>query len=136
MLFIKEGGSLLKIPSLESFVILKGKLTNEYVMAQVKEMKRVVDLKAEKSLQKIINPATIRARAQKMAEYEAKRKKMLDEYNHQNSHKVDQLTITRISYRVNSSKEATMRITRGNDPLNLTIYEKFSLKTLGLVNGL
>nr|GEX52877.1 hypothetical protein [Tanacetum cinerariifolium] len=43
----------------------------------------------------------------------------------------DQLSITKISYRVNSSKEATMRITRGNDPLNLTIYDKFRVKTLG-----
>nr|GEZ97672.1 hypothetical protein [Tanacetum cinerariifolium]GEZ97683.1 hypothetical protein [Tanacetum cinerariifolium] len=46
------------------------------------------------------------------------------------THRADQLTITKISYRVNSSKEATIRITRGNDPLNLTVYEKFRLKTL------
>ncbi|GJT26908.1 hypothetical protein Tco_0907183 [Tanacetum coccineum] len=65
-----------------------------------------------------------------MAEYEAKRKKMLDEYNHQISHRVDQLLITKINYEVNSSKEATMRITRRNEPLNLTIYDKFRLKTL------
>ncbi|GJS39968.1 hypothetical protein Tco_0565011 [Tanacetum coccineum] len=102
---------------------------------ELKEMKRLSNLKAEKeksekSLQKIMNPATIRAQAQKMAEYEAKRKKMLYEYNHQTSHRVDQLPITKISYRVNSSKEATMRITRGNDLLNLTVYDKFRLKTL------
>ncbi|GJU47048.1 hypothetical protein Tco_1204314 [Tanacetum coccineum] len=66
-----------------------------------------------------------------MAGYEAKRKKMLDEYNHQISHRVDQLPITKIIYRVNSSKEAYMKITRGNDPLNLTVYEKSRLKTLG-----
>ncbi|GKB27552.1 hypothetical protein Tco_0866953 [Tanacetum coccineum] len=71
----------------------------------------------------------LKAQAQKMAEYEGKRKKMLDEYNHQISHRVDQLPITKISYRVNSSKEASMRIIRGNDPLNLTVYEKFRLKT-------
>ncbi|GJT28710.1 hypothetical protein Tco_0908985 [Tanacetum coccineum] len=65
-----------------------------------------------------------------MAEYEAKRKKMLDEYNHQISYRVDQLPITKISYKVNSSKEASMRITRGNNPLNLTVYEKFRLQTL------
>ncbi|GJR50629.1 R-linalool synthase QH1, chloroplastic-like protein [Tanacetum coccineum] len=35
-----------------------------------------------------------------MAEYEAKRKKMLDEYNQQISHRVDQLPITKISYRI------------------------------------
>ncbi|GJT96984.1 hypothetical protein Tco_1092502 [Tanacetum coccineum] len=65
-----------------------------------------------------------------MAEYKAKRKKMLDEYNHQISHRVDQLSITKINYEVNSSKEATMRITRRNEPLNLTVYDKFRLKTL------
>ncbi|GJT34310.1 hypothetical protein Tco_0924729 [Tanacetum coccineum] len=78
----------------------------------LKEMKRLVDLKAEKekseqSLKKILNPATIRARAQKM-----------------------------VDYKVNSSKEATMRITRGNDPLNLTVYERFRLKTLGFTERL
>ncbi|GKB11696.1 hypothetical protein Tco_0845619 [Tanacetum coccineum] len=62
-----------------------------------------------------------------MAEYEAK-KKMLDEYNHQITHRADQLPITKISYRVNSSKEETMRITRGNNPLNLNVYKRFKLK--------
>ncbi|GJZ78671.1 hypothetical protein Tco_0643508 [Tanacetum coccineum] len=108
-----------------------------YIEEGVKEMKRLADLKAEKeksekSLHDILNPAIIRAQAQKMAEYEGKRKKMLDEYNHQISHRVDQLPITKISYRVNSSKEASMRIIRGNDPLNLTVYEKFRLKTPSL----
>ncbi|GJZ47757.1 hypothetical protein Tco_0601589 [Tanacetum coccineum] len=135
MPFMEEGCSIPKITSLKSFVILEGKLTNEDVMAQVKEMKRLANLKAkkeksEKSLQKIMNPATIRAQDQKMAPYKAKIKKMLDEYNHQISHTADQLPITKISYRVNSSKEATIRITKGNDPLNLTIYENFRLKTL------
>nr|GFA40287.1 hypothetical protein [Tanacetum cinerariifolium] len=44
---------------------------------------------------------------------------------------VDQLPITKISYKVNSFEEATMRITRGNDPWNLTVYKRFRLKTLG-----
>nr|GEV75580.1 hypothetical protein [Tanacetum cinerariifolium] len=141
MPFMGKGGLDPKIPSFKSFVILKGKLTNEDVMAQVKEMKRLANLKAEKeksekSLQKTMNPATIRAQAQKMAEYEAKMKKMLDEYNHQISYMIDQLPITKISYKVNSFKEASMRIAIGNDPLNLTVYEKIILKTLGLVNGL
>ncbi|GJU47659.1 hypothetical protein Tco_1204925 [Tanacetum coccineum] len=92
MPFMKKGGSVPKIPSFKSLVILEGQLTNEDVMDQVKEMKRLVDLKpekekSEKSLLKIMNPATIRGQALKMAEYEAKRKKMLDEYNHQISHR-------------------------------------------------
>ncbi|GJW35801.1 hypothetical protein Tco_0058721 [Tanacetum coccineum] len=71
MPYMEESGSVPKIQSLKSFVIPEGQLTNEDVMAQVKEMKRLADLKAEKekskkSLQKILNPATIRAHAQKM----------------------------------------------------------------------
>ncbi|GJW40427.1 hypothetical protein Tco_0066272 [Tanacetum coccineum] len=66
-----------------------------------------------------------------MAEHEAKRKKMFDEYNHQITHRADPLPITKISYRVNSSKEATMRITRANDPLNITVHDRFRLKSLG-----
>ncbi|GJX91963.1 hypothetical protein Tco_0345289 [Tanacetum coccineum] len=116
MPYIEENGLVLKIPSLKSFVIPEGQLTNEDVMAQVKEMKRVDDLKAEKKksekfLQKILNPATIRAQAQKMAEYEDKKKNMFDEYNHQMTPRADQLLIIKIRYRVNSSKEVTMRIT-------------------------
>ncbi|GJZ47715.1 hypothetical protein Tco_0601547 [Tanacetum coccineum] len=66
MAFIEERGSISKISSLKSFVILKGPLSQEKVMAQLKEMKRLADLKAEKEksekyLKKILNPATIRA---------------------------------------------------------------------------
>ncbi|GKE76511.1 hypothetical protein Tco_1542631 [Tanacetum coccineum] len=108
--------------------------SNEKVMAQLKEMKRLADLKAEKEkskklLKKILNPATIRAQTQKMAEHEAKRQKLLDEYNHQISFRADQLPITKISYVVNPNKEATMKITRGDNPLNLIVHPNFRLKT-------
>ncbi|GKG37882.1 hypothetical protein Tco_0457105, partial [Tanacetum coccineum] len=66
-----------------------------------------------------------------MAKHEAKRKKKFDEYNHQITHRADQLPITKTSYKVNSSKEETIRITRANDPLNVTVHERFRLKTLG-----
>ncbi|GKF40936.1 hypothetical protein Tco_0124278, partial [Tanacetum coccineum] len=82
-------------------IIPEGQLANEEAMAQFKEMKRLADLKAEKE----------------------KFEKSLS--------RVDQLPITKISYRVNSSKEASMRIIRGNDPLNLIVYDKLRLKTLG-----
>nr|GEW40528.1 hypothetical protein [Tanacetum cinerariifolium] len=64
MPFMNKGGSFPKMLSLKSFVTPEGKLTNEYAMAQVKEMKRLADLKAEKekseaSLKKIMNPADI-----------------------------------------------------------------------------
>ncbi|GJZ27214.1 hypothetical protein Tco_0571467 [Tanacetum coccineum] len=60
-------GKASKIPNCKSFVILEEQLTQEYVMAQLKEMKRLANLKAEKEksekfLKKILNPATIRAK--------------------------------------------------------------------------
>ncbi|GJY15707.1 hypothetical protein Tco_0386129 [Tanacetum coccineum] len=135
MPFIEERGSVSKISSLKSFVILKGPLSQEKVMAQLKEMKRLADLKAEKEksekyLKKILNPATIRAQTHKMAKHEAKRQKMLDEYNHQISFIADQLPIIKISYVVNPNKEATMKITRGDNPLNLIFHPNFRLKTM------
>nr|GEW12033.1 hypothetical protein [Tanacetum cinerariifolium] len=62
---------------------------------------------------------------------EMKRKRMLEDYNHQITHRADKLPITKISYRINSSKEALIRITKDNDPLNLTVNDKFKLKSLG-----
>ncbi|GJR90227.1 hypothetical protein Tco_0214238 [Tanacetum coccineum] len=108
--FMEEGGSAPKMSSLKSFVIPEEPLSQEKVMAQLKEMKRLADLKAEKEkskkfLKKILNPATIRAQTQKMAEHEAKRQKMLDEYNHQISFRADQLSIIKISYVVNPRKQ-------------------------------
>ncbi|GKA36690.1 hypothetical protein Tco_0723255 [Tanacetum coccineum] len=105
-------------------------------MAQQKEMKRLANLKAKKEkskklLKKILNPATIRAQTQKMAEHEAKRQKKLDEFNRQISFRADQLLIIKISYVVNSNKEATMKITRGDNPLNLIVCPNFRLKMLG-----
>nr|GEZ10338.1 hypothetical protein [Tanacetum cinerariifolium] len=122
-----------KIPKLKSFITLDGELTQEDIIAQVKEKKRLADLKAEKeksteSLKRIMNLANIKAQAQKIAEYEAKRTKMLKKYNDYINQRVDELPITKISY--SSSNDATMRITRGNDPLNDVVHNKFRLKTL------
>nr|GEU91856.1 retrovirus-related Pol polyprotein from transposon TNT 1-94 [Tanacetum cinerariifolium] len=133
----KERGLVPKISSLKSFVIPEGPLSQENVMAQHKEMKRLADLKAKKekskkSLKKLLkNSSTIKAQKQKMAEHEAKRQKMFNEYNHQITHRVDQLPTTKISYRLSYSKEATMRITRANDSMNVTVYDRFRLKNLG-----
>nr|GEX72240.1 hypothetical protein [Tanacetum cinerariifolium] len=84
----------------------EGQLTNEEVVAQVKEMKRLADLndqkeKSEKSLQKIMQSG---------------------------------LGLRR--WPINSSMEATMRITRGKDPLNVNVYDKFKLNTLGFIEWL
>ncbi|GJX46832.1 hypothetical protein Tco_0272022 [Tanacetum coccineum] len=80
---------------------------------------------------KIINPAIVKAQTLKLAEYEEKRAKMLDEYNKCIYERADPFTITKIHYRANSSRDATMRITIDHDPLNVMVYKKFRLKTLG-----
>ncbi|GJX68514.1 hypothetical protein Tco_0304241 [Tanacetum coccineum] len=85
----------------------------------------------QKTLKKISNPATIKAQALKWEEYEEKKAKMLNEFNKCISERTNPLPITKISYIVNSSKVATMRITRDNDPLNLTVYSDFRLQMLG-----
>ncbi|GJX39948.1 hypothetical protein Tco_0254938 [Tanacetum coccineum] len=56
---------------------------------------------------------------------------MMEEYNHQISYRADPLPIRKIIYVVNSRKEATMKITRGDNPLNLIVHLNFRLKTLG-----
>ncbi|GKD14657.1 hypothetical protein Tco_1199064, partial [Tanacetum coccineum] len=45
MPFIEEGGSVPKIPNLKSFILPEGTLRQEKFMAQLKEMKRLADLK-------------------------------------------------------------------------------------------
>ncbi|GKF65678.1 hypothetical protein Tco_0192195, partial [Tanacetum coccineum] len=102
----------------------------------VKEMKRLADLKAEKekleeSLRKILNPATVRAQIQKMTKFEAKRAKMLKDYNDCINRRAGKLPITKINYRISSSHEAMMRITRGNDPLNVVVNNNVRLNSSG-----
>ncbi|GKB71222.1 phospholipase-like protein, partial [Tanacetum coccineum] len=136
ILHIEEGGSDSKILNVKSFVTPEGALSQEDLMAQLKEMKILADLKtqkekSEKSLMKVMNPTTINAQTLKLAKYEEKRAKMLDEYNKCIYERVDPLLIIKIHYRVSSSQDATMRITRDHDPLNVMVYKKFRLKTLG-----
>ncbi|GKB17062.1 hypothetical protein Tco_0850985 [Tanacetum coccineum] len=72
------------------------------------------------------------AQAAQLAAYEAKRAKMLEEYNQCITFRADPLPITKISYKIdNSTKQESMRITRNNQPLNLTLYDIFVLKMLG-----
>ncbi|GJZ06933.1 hypothetical protein Tco_0540726, partial [Tanacetum coccineum] len=83
MPLIEQGESDPKMLNLHQFSISGKKMTLEDAQAQLTEMKRLVDLKvdqekSEKKLKKL-SPAKIQAQAQKLAEFEAKRKKMLDE---------------------------------------------------------
>nr|GEW10122.1 hypothetical protein [Tanacetum cinerariifolium] len=62
---------------------------------------------------------------------QAKKAKILEEYNHQIFFRADPLPITRISYTVNSNKEATVKIIKDDNPLNLIVYLNFRIKSLG-----
>ncbi|GJY04746.1 hypothetical protein Tco_0370686 [Tanacetum coccineum] len=111
----EEGGSIPKMPKLKSFITLEGTLSQEEFNNQIKELKRISDLKAQKDkseqeLRKMFNQATLKAQAKKWTEHEAKKAKILEEYNHQISFRADPLPITKISYVVNSNKEATKEI--------------------------
>ncbi|GJY76304.1 hypothetical protein Tco_0481420 [Tanacetum coccineum] len=132
----EEGGSIPKMPKLKHFITPEGTLSQEELDNQIKELKRTNDLKAQKDkseeeLRKMFNQATLKAQAKKWTEHEAKKAKILEEYNHQISFRDDPLPITKISYTVNSNKEATMKIIRGDNPLNLIVHPNFRLKSLG-----
>ncbi|GJY01488.1 hypothetical protein Tco_0359640 [Tanacetum coccineum] len=132
----EEGGSIPKMPKLKSFITLEGTLSQEELNNQIKELKRISDLKAQKDksnqeLRKMFNQATLKSRAKKWTEHEAKKAKILEEYNHLISFRADPLPITKISYTVNSNNEATIKIIRGDNPLNLIIPPNFRLKSLG-----
>ncbi|GKA62427.1 hypothetical protein Tco_0761946 [Tanacetum coccineum] len=111
----EEGGSILEMPKIKSFITLEGTLSQEEFNNQIKELKRISDLKAEKEkseqeLRKMFNQATLKAQTQKWTEHEAKKAKIIKEYNHQISFRADQLPIKKISYVVNPNKEAIMKI--------------------------
>ncbi|GJX03220.1 hypothetical protein Tco_0189136 [Tanacetum coccineum] len=134
--FMDEGGSNPKMPSLKPFVNIEGVLTQEEFIEQLAEIKRLADLRAqeeesEKALKKLLNPATVKAQMLKWKEHEEKKAKLVNEYYQCIQGRTDPLPITKISYIINSRKEPTMRITRGNDPLNLTVYPNFRLRMLG-----
>nr|GEW97002.1 reverse transcriptase domain-containing protein [Tanacetum cinerariifolium] len=110
----EEGGSILKMPKLKFFITLEGTLFQEELNNKIKELNRISDLKAQKDkseqeLRKFFNQATLKAQAKN----------------------TDPLPITKISYTINSNKEATMKITRGDNYLNLIIHPNFRLKSLG-----
>nr|GEV01933.1 hypothetical protein [Tanacetum cinerariifolium] len=105
----EEGGSNLKMPKLKSFITPEGPISQEEYNNQIKEIKRLKDLKAEQEkskqdLTKLLNPATLKAQAEKWIEHEAKKAKMMEEYKRQISFRANILPITKISYVVNSKE--------------------------------
>ncbi|GJS40083.1 hypothetical protein Tco_0565126 [Tanacetum coccineum] len=66
----EKGGSNPKVPKLKPFITLEGPLFQEEFDRQIKKLKRISDLKAEKEkskqeLRKLLNPATLKAQDQK-----------------------------------------------------------------------
>ncbi|GJS76750.1 hypothetical protein Tco_0726631 [Tanacetum coccineum] len=113
--FQEKGGSNPKMPNIKSFITLEGLLSQDKIEEQLREFKRLANLKAEKDkleeeLRKLLNPATLKAQTHKWTEHEAKKAMMIKDYNHQISFRADPLPITIISYIVNQHKEATMKI--------------------------
>ncbi|GJS11829.1 hypothetical protein Tco_0368625 [Tanacetum coccineum] len=112
-------------------------MTLEEAEAQLTEIKRLANLKAKqdknKEMLKQLSKAEVQAQALEFTRYEAKIKKMMDEYNHYMTFRADKFPITKINYRIHKvTKDATMKIERNNQLLSLTVYEKFVTKQLGL----
>nr|GEV05095.1 hypothetical protein [Tanacetum cinerariifolium] len=97
-----EGCSIPKMPKLKPFITLEGTLSQEELNNQIMELKRISDLQAQKDKSK--------QELRKIA---------------------DPPPIIKISYTVNSNKEATIKITIGDNLLNLIIHPYFRLKSLG-----
>ncbi|GKG00418.1 hypothetical protein Tco_0302108, partial [Tanacetum coccineum] len=112
---VTDKGSAPKILNFHQFSTAgEGPLTIKEARAQMEEIKRLADLKAEKEKSekrlKVLTAEELKAETAELAAYEAKRENMLKEYNHCISFKDGPLPITKISYRVNNStNKATMR---------------------------
>ncbi|GJY27302.1 hypothetical protein Tco_0402028 [Tanacetum coccineum] len=108
----------------------KDKITLRRLAAELK-----VNAKGEKVINRVETEEefqsshTKSSRAKNGLNDEAKKAKILEEYNHHISFR-DPLPITKISYVVNLNKEATMKITRGDNPLNLIVHPNFTLKNV------
>ncbi|GJU04081.1 hypothetical protein Tco_1114419 [Tanacetum coccineum] len=121
MPLLEEGGSDPKLPNLQQFSTAR----------------EAEEEKSEKKLKRVMTSQELKAQVVELAAYEAKRAKIMDKYNHCINFRDDPLPITKFSYRVNNStKEATRRIIRNNQPLNLMVYAKFLLKKLGFTEWL
>ncbi|GJV86464.1 hypothetical protein Tco_1530402 [Tanacetum coccineum] len=131
---LEKGGSAQKTLDLKEFNSQGIKITIEETTAQMKEIQRLENLRkeeeeSEKILKEKLTPATYKAQALKWQEHEAKKAKMIEEYN-SIFIRTYPLCITKISYTIDSHKILTMRITRDNDPLNLIVFSNFRLKML------
>ncbi|GJU26390.1 hypothetical protein Tco_1165011 [Tanacetum coccineum] len=82
---MEEGGSNLKMPKMITFITQEGTLSQEDFTTQLREMKRLAELKeqekkSEDELRRLLNLATVKAQTLKWQEHEAKKAKMVEEY--------------------------------------------------------
>ncbi|GJZ83427.1 hypothetical protein Tco_0648600 [Tanacetum coccineum] len=130
---LEQGRSYPKMLTLQQFSIAGKKMNLEEAEAQLNHLKRLANPKdAEEKSLKSLEKINIQAQAQKLAKYEAKRDKMLAEYNHYLTYRADPRKITKINYTIDRvTKDATMKIIKDNQPLSLKVMNKFGLKQLG-----
>nr|GEU36974.1 hypothetical protein [Tanacetum cinerariifolium] len=119
------------MPKIKSFITLEGTLSQEEYINRIKEIKRLSDLKAEKEkskqeLRKMFNQATLKAQAHKWTEHEAKKAKMMEEYNHQIS------SITKINYvgLVINEPESRIFFMNGNTDIAFQRENEFHLSPI------
>ncbi|GKC22544.1 hypothetical protein Tco_1024694, partial [Tanacetum coccineum] len=130
---LEQGRSDPKMLTLQQFSIAGKKMNLKEAEAQLNHLKRLANPKdAEEKSLKSLEKINIQAQAQKLAKYEAKRDKMLAEYNHYLTYRADPRKITKINYTIDRvTKDATMKIIKDNQPLSLKVMNKFGLKQLG-----
>ncbi|GJV43008.1 hypothetical protein Tco_1427544 [Tanacetum coccineum] len=131
--FLKQSGSDPKAINLHQFSEYGKKMTLEEAHEQMMYQKRIADQKAaEEKTKRSLQRINFKAQKAELDAYEAKRTKMLAEYNHYINFRAHSGRITKINYKIDKvNKDATMRIERDNQPLSLTVMEKFRLKQLG-----
>ncbi|GJZ33968.1 hypothetical protein Tco_0579404 [Tanacetum coccineum] len=98
------------------------------------KMKRLADLKAkqEKTEQKLkaLSNEELEAQAAQLASFEAKRKRMLEEYNHYITYRANKLPIIKISYKIDKAKFEWIKTQAGKlgipPPPKLTAFRLFA----------
>ncbi|GJT76973.1 hypothetical protein Tco_1043698 [Tanacetum coccineum] len=115
-------------------------MTIEEAARIMEEEKRQIDLKkaneeSEKALENM-NLAQPMTQKKELNEIEAKRKRIMDrtraKYKDCIEKRAHSLPITKFKYHIdNSTKKATMTITRNNQPLNCKVHSDFRLELLG-----
>nr|GEW94400.1 hypothetical protein [Tanacetum cinerariifolium] len=117
------------------------KMTLEEAKAQMEQIKKLKFLKAEKEnfekRLKVLTPKELEAQEAELAAYEAKREKILKEYNHYITFRADPMPITKINYKVEIHELASKVRINSNDMLLKNLKEKYQcVKTQAIKLGI